>query len=223
MVGAAAPAGAASNPYSQSLLDMWGQNGTAFRGRDRRQHCVRRGFFATRSATRSRSPGGNLMAITMAANPASASLTGFRVDTNAAVRALSPTGPISTWAATSRTSNRLARINLATSAVDASFSYNINNPVRDLLVVGNTLYLVGDFTSINGTTRRRAAAIDLTTRADRLQPQPERKDARRRLQRGDQPGAGRRHHHGQGHGSQLPGRGQPDQRRASSGGVQQPR
>ena len=35
--------------------------------------------------------------------------------------------------------------------------------MRDLLVVGNTLYLVDDFGTVNGTVRKRAAAIDKTS------------------------------------------------------------
>jgi hypothetical protein len=166
VVAAAAPAGAAPNPYSQSPLDLWGQNGTAFAVEIVGNTAYVGGFFANAVRYTQSQPRGNLMAINMAASPASASLTGFRADTNAAVRALTSDGTyLYVGGDFTNIGNRLARINLATGAVDASFSYNINNPVRDLLVVGNTLYLVGDFTSINGTTRRRAAAIDLTTRA----------------------------------------------------------
>ncbi len=52
-----------------------------------------------------------------------------------------------------------------TGDVDAELQLQRQQPRARPAVVGNTLYLVGDFTAINGTARRRAAAIDLTHRA----------------------------------------------------------
>jgi hypothetical protein len=130
------------------------------------------GEFATARRYAQTQPRVNLMAINLAANPPSQSLTGFRADTNTGgtVRALVSDGAwlyvggqFTSIGGVART--RLARINLASGLVDAGWGYNVNNTVRDLLVVNNTLYLVGDFTTINGTARRRAAAINLGTGA----------------------------------------------------------
>jgi hypothetical protein len=170
VVGAAAPAGAAPNPYPEQPLDLWGQSGTAYAVEIVGNTAYVGGEFATARRYTQTQPRINLMAINMAASPPSQSLTGFRADTNAGgtVRALASDG---TWLYVGGqftsiggvARNRLARINLGTGQVDQGFSYNVNNTVRDLLVVGgNTLYLVGDFTSIDGTVRRRAAAINLT-------------------------------------------------------------
>jgi hypothetical protein len=106
----------------------------------------------------------------MAANPPSQSLLPFEANTNdgGTVRALAADatgtflyvgGQFTSIDGVAR--NRLARINLANGQVDTGFNFNVNNTVRDLIVVNNTLYLVGDFTAIGGTTRRRAAAISL--------------------------------------------------------------
>jgi hypothetical protein len=38
--------------------------------------------------------------------------------------------------------------------------------VRDMVLVGNTLYLVGDFTKVNGVARKRAAAVDASGNLD---------------------------------------------------------
>ena len=172
VVGAAAPAGAAPNPYPQQPLDLWGQNGTAFAVEIVGNTAYIGGAFTAARRYAQSQPRLNLMAINMAANPPSNSLLPFQADTNegGTVRALASDG---TWlyvggqftSIDGVPRNRLARINLANGQVDQGFNYNVNNTVRDLLVVNvnnvNTLFMVGDFTAINGTARRRAAAINL--------------------------------------------------------------
>jgi hypothetical protein len=167
VITAAAPAGAAFNPYPATPLDLWGQTGTAYAVEIVGTTAYVGGAFTEAARYKQRAPRVNLMAINMAAPP-SQSLTTFQADTNdgGTVRALASDG-LFLYVGGQFTSidgvprTRLARINLGTGEVDPGFSYNVNNTVRDLLVVNNTLYLVGDFTAINGTTRRRAAAINL--------------------------------------------------------------
>ncbi len=61
---------------------------------------------------------------------------------------------------------RLAAIDATTGAIDAAFvPGTVNLPVRDLAVVGSSLWLVGDFTKVNNVTRTRIAAVDTTTGA----------------------------------------------------------
>ncbi len=156
-------------------LDLWGQSGTAYAVEVVGNTAYIGGAFTEARRYAQSQPRVNLMAINLAANPPSNSLTTFRADTNldGTVRALASDG---TWlyvggqftSIDGVARNRLARINIATGEVDAAgFNYNVNNTVRDLLVVTisnvNYLYLVGDFTSIGGTARRRAAAINLAT------------------------------------------------------------
>jgi hypothetical protein len=174
VVAAAAPAGAAFNPFPAAPLDLWGQGGTAYAVEVVGTTAYVGGAFTEARRYTLREPRVNLMAINMAANPPSQSLLPFRADTNAGgtVRALASDG-LFLYVGGQFTSidgvprNRLARINLGTGEVDPGFSYNVNNTVRDLLLVtiNNVphLYLVGDFTAISGTTRRRAAAINLMT------------------------------------------------------------
>jgi len=58
----------------------------------------------------------------------------------------------------------LAKINLATGAVDPNFVAT-SGPVDDMVIVGSRLYIVGEFNTVNGQTRTRAAAVNTTTGA----------------------------------------------------------
>ena len=46
--------------------------------------------------------------------------------------------------------------------MDADWNVTADKPVRDMVLVGSTLYLVGDFTRVNGVARKRAAAVSTT-------------------------------------------------------------
>ncbi len=58
---------------------------------------------------------------------------------------------------------RIAHI-LPDSTLDAAFSFTLNNGVYALSLSGNTLYLGGIFTAINGSTRNRLAALDVVSK-----------------------------------------------------------
>ncbi len=72
--------------------------------------------------------------------------------------------------------NTVARPNLMsydlTNGVMTSWAPNLNGQVRSLAVSpdGNTLYVAGQFTSINGLARYRLAAFDISTPALKLDP-----------------------------------------------------
>lgn len=59
----------------------------------------------------------------------------------------------------------LAAFDRNTGAVITGFRADTNGIVRTLAVSGNTLYLGGDFTTVNGQPRARVAAVDLDTGA----------------------------------------------------------
>lgn len=69
----------------------------------------------------------------------------------------------------SKTSPAVASQITSTGATGVSFNFNTDGTnveyagVRDMSIVENTLYLCGPFTSVNGISRNRAAAINLTT------------------------------------------------------------
>lgn len=44
-------------------------------------------------------------------------------------------------------------------------SITIDGPIRDFQIVGNSIFIIGDFTSVNGTARRGLAEIDASTGA----------------------------------------------------------
>jgi len=58
---------------------------------------------------------------------------------------------------------RIARIDLATTTLDLSFSFAINQNVRTLVIDGNDIYIGGEFTLIDGNPRNRLAKIDKIT------------------------------------------------------------
>jgi hypothetical protein len=106
----------------------------------------------------------NLMAVELATG----NLLPFVADTNGSVNAIASDGTSLYIGGTFTTVNgvprsRLAKINLATSAVDPDFNPNVGNIVHDMVVVGGRLFLVGEFNSVNGVERRRAAAVNTTT------------------------------------------------------------
>jgi outer membrane protein assembly factor BamB len=61
----------------------------------------------------------------------------------------------------------LAAFDRTTGTVIPGFRADTNGIVRTVAVSGNTLYLGGDFTTVNGQPRARVAAVDLTTGAVR--------------------------------------------------------
>ncbi|WP_148571540.1 PKD domain-containing protein [Nocardioides caldifontis] len=75
----------------------------------------------------------------------------------------------SLWAGGSFTSiggvarGKVARLSLATGAVDATFNPAPNDTVRAMALDGRSLYLGGAFTTVGTTTRNRVAKVDATT------------------------------------------------------------
>jgi hypothetical protein len=61
----------------------------------------------------------------------------------------------------------LAAFDRATGSLVSSFRADTNGIVRTLAVHGDTLFLGGDFTTVNGAPRARVAAVDLVTGAVR--------------------------------------------------------
>lgn len=58
--------------------------------------------------------------------------------------------------------NNLAAVNLTTNEV-TSWNPNANGTVNTISTSGNSIYIGGDFTSVNGQTRNRIAELDITT------------------------------------------------------------
>ena len=215
VVSAAAPAGAAPNPYPAAPLDLWGQSGTAYAVEVVGNTAYIGGASRRPGATRSRQPRVNLMAINLAANPPSNSLSALqgRRQGRDRPRPRCPTAPGSTSAASSRSSAAWPA-----TAWPASTSPTGRRSTPGSATTSTTRCAICSSSatrstwsatspSISGTTRRRAAAIDLGTVAavTSVQPQPQRQDLRRRLQRGDGPDPRRRQlHHGRRHGPELP-------------------
>ena len=64
----------------------------------------------------------------------------------------------------------VARVNRTTGELDPGWNVTTDKTVRDMVLVGTTLYLVGDFTKVNGTARKRAAAVSTAARPGTLDP-----------------------------------------------------
>lgn len=65
----------------------------------------------------------------------------------------------------SHPASRLAQINAATGAVNTSWQGSANDSVYSLAALGNTLYVGGAFSTVNGVSHRSVAAVSLTTGA----------------------------------------------------------
>ena len=103
----------------------------------------------------------NLMAVELS----SGALLPFVADTNGTVNAIASNGSSLYIGGTFTTvngvaRNRLAKLDLATGAVDTSFTAGVGNIVHDMVVVGSRLYIVGEFNTVNGVERHRAAAVN---------------------------------------------------------------
>ena len=103
----------------------------------------------------------NLMAVELS----SGALLPFVADTNGTVNAIASDGSSLYIGGTFTTvngvaRNRLAKLDLATGAVDTSFTAGAGNIVHDMVVVGSRLYIVGEFNTVNGVERHRAAAVN---------------------------------------------------------------
>ena len=61
--------------------------------------------------------------------------------------------------------SRLAKVDLATGAVDPTFNASTGNTVRDMLYTDGKVFIVGEFTNVSGVNRNHAAALDPTTGA----------------------------------------------------------
>ncbi|MCB0991986.1 MAG: discoidin domain-containing protein, partial [Acidimicrobiales bacterium] len=59
--------------------------------------------------------------------------------------------------------HKLAKLDLDAGVVDPVFVAHTNAQVKDLVLVGNTLYLTGGFTEVNDVPRLGLAAVDATT------------------------------------------------------------
>jgi outer membrane protein assembly factor BamB len=64
-----------------------------------------------------------------------------------------------------RRASKVAKISLATGAVDTSFRPSVNGRVRGLALDGNRLYVGGEFSTVGGQPRPKLAAVDATTGA----------------------------------------------------------
>nr|WP_163569517.1 hypothetical protein [Fodinicola feengrottensis] len=61
--------------------------------------------------------------------------------------------------------SRLAGFDLTTGKLDAKMSALVNNRIRGIAVSATTVYIGGDFTTVNGQPRTRLAALDRATGA----------------------------------------------------------
>lgn len=116
-----------------------------------------------------RSPGGqsvarrNLAAFRMSDGSL---ITSFRADApGSAVRALASDGTslwVGGWFSNVNGVNRsrLAKVSVATGAVDTGFNAGLNNGVRGLAVDDGSLYVGGHFTNAGGTPAQRLAKLD---------------------------------------------------------------
>ena len=56
--------------------------------------------------------------------------------------------------------SHVARVDRTTGVLDQGWNvHRRQDGVRDMVIVNGTLYLVGDFTKVNGVARKRAAAV----------------------------------------------------------------
>jgi Domain of unknown function (DUF5122) beta-propeller len=124
------------------------------------------GLFSTAVFHTDSAPRANLMAV----RASTGALLPFVADTNGPVMAMATDGAslyiggdFTTVNGVAR--NRLAKVNLATGAVDPAFRPSTGNPVYDMLVLGGKLYVAGEFNTINNVPRQRAAALNLSTGA----------------------------------------------------------
>jgi hypothetical protein len=162
----AAPAGAdVASLYSPTPLNAWGQDGVAYAVKLVNGLAYVGGNFNNAKRFNVLQERKYLMALDPSQPVGSMSfVTSFAPSVNGTVRAIASdaTGNIYIGGDFTAPGTRVAKLNPSGQVV-GGFSVSANKPVRDLLVVGNTLYLVGDFTTINGTARKRAAAVDATT------------------------------------------------------------
>ena len=158
---AAAPAGAAGNLPATAPLDLWGVDGTANAVVVSGSTVYVGGSFANAVRFTQSAPRANVMALTLGTAKPVDSLSAFQSPTNGIVRALAVDA---SWLYLggdfTSPGTRVARVSRATGAVDPTWNVTADKPVRDMVLVGSTLYLVGDFTKVNGVARKRAAAVD---------------------------------------------------------------
>ena len=105
----------------------------------------------------------NLMSVDLSTG----NLRSFVADTNGSVDALASDGAALYLGGTFTTVNgvprsRVAKVDLATGAVDPTFVADVGALVDDMVVVGGTLYLGGEFNTVDGVTRHHAAAVSTT-------------------------------------------------------------
>jgi hypothetical protein len=156
----AAPASAAGNVPATAPLDLWGVDGTANAVVVSGSTVYVGGSFANAKRYTQSEKRTNVMALTLGTPKPVDSLSAFQAPTNATVRALA----VDAWwlylgGDFTSPGTRVARVSRATGAVDPSWNVTADKPVRDMVLVGTTLYLVGDFTKVNGQARKRAAAV----------------------------------------------------------------
>jgi hypothetical protein len=160
----ALPAGAAGNVPATAPLDLWGVDGTANAVVVSGTTVYVGGSFANAKRYAQLVPRQNVMAITVDTPKPSDSLSPFQSPTNGTVRALAVDA---SWLYLggdfTSPGSHIARVSRATGAVDPNWNVTVDKTVRDMVLVGPTLYFVGDFTTVNGQARKRAAAVDTGT------------------------------------------------------------
>jgi len=156
----AVPAGAAGNVPATAPLDLWGVDGTANAVVVSGSTVYVGGSFANARRFAQSVPRANVMALTLGTPKPVDSLSPFEAPTNAAVRALAVDA---NWLYLggdfTSPGTHIARVSRTTGAVDPTWNVTADKTVRDMVLVGTTLYLVGDFTKVNGVARKRAAAV----------------------------------------------------------------
>jgi hypothetical protein len=152
--------------YSTSALDSWGQDGIVYAVKIVGDTVLAVGDFANAVHHTVTSPRANVMAV----RRSTGALLPFVANTNGIVYAVASDGASvylggDFTAVNGAAHARLAKVDLATGAVDPSFNASTGGAVRDLLLVGNRLYAVGEFQSMNGTRRDSGAVVDKLTGA----------------------------------------------------------
>src|SRR3954447_24343352 len=161
-VGLTAPSASASVWFDDTPVQGWGVNGRVYATAIAGDTVIVGGAFtAAVSPTGATVARKNLAAFSMSAGEL---LTGWKADAGSTVRALVTDGT-SVWVGGNfakvggKVANRIAKVSVATGAVDTSFSLaaSLDNTVRALALKGTDLYAGGLFLNVNGVSRPRMA------------------------------------------------------------------
>lgn len=166
----ALPAVAATSPLTTGSTPhaSWRVNGRVYATRIVGDTVVVGGSFTTATSPSGASaPRANLAAFSLSTG---ALLTGWRADTDAAVRALETDGT-SVYVAGAfmtlggATHRRVGKVSVATGAVDARFAGALGATGRALELDGSSVFVGGEFVTAGGQPRNRVAEFDAVTGA----------------------------------------------------------